>query len=200
MPPTRINSVVTGQQFFASIAVNTDGVIAVIYYSTQNSPTDRLIDVYKVVSIDGGTTFSVPIRVTNFSFDRPQTNPNFDNNFGPCYMGDYISITAPAPGLGDTGFYMAWGDNRMDGDNDPGTGLQPDPDIFFERAEGNFSLGDIDLDGDVDSDDLSLLLAALNTLANGANDLRDLNGDGKINVLDARTLVTLCTRPRCATR
>jgi len=61
-------------------------------------------------------------------------------------------------------------------------------------------LGDIDVDGDVDSDDLNLILAARNTLANGPNDLRDLNGDGKIDALDSRKLVTLCTRPRCATR
>ena len=60
--------------------------------------------------------------------------------------------------------------------------------------------GDIDVDGDVDSDDLNLILAARNTLANGPNDLRDLNGDGKIDALDSRKLVTLCTRPRCATR
>lgn len=61
-------------------------------------------------------------------------------------------------------------------------------------------LGDIDRDDDVDSDDLNLILAARNTPANGPNDLRDLNGDGKIDALDSRKLVTLCTRPRCATR
>jgi hypothetical protein len=60
--------------------------------------------------------------------------------------------------------------------------------------------GDIDLDGDVDMNDLKLILAARNTPANGPNDLRDLNGDGKIDVLDARILSTLCTRPRCATQ
>lgn len=61
------------------------------------------------------------------------------------------------------------------------------------------TLGDIDLDGDVDRDDLNLILAARNTPA-GPNDPRDLNRDGIINALDARQLVTLCTRPRCATQ
>lgn len=61
-------------------------------------------------------------------------------------------------------------------------------------------LGDIDNDGDVDSDDLAKINAALNTKANGPNDLRDLDGDGRITGLDTRRLVTLCTRPRCATR
>src|SRR5439155_2223090 len=37
-------------------------------------------------------------------------------------------------------------------------------------------LGDVDLDGDVDKDDVNLIIAARNTLANGPNDLRDLNG------------------------
>jgi hypothetical protein len=36
--------------------------------------------------------------------------------------------------------------------------------------------------------------------ANGPNDLRDLNGDGVIDVLDARIDATLCTRAGCATQ
>ena len=59
-------------------------------------------------------------------------------------------------------------------------------------------LGDINLDGVVDSNDLNLILAALNKPANGPNDLRDLNGDAKIDALDSRKLITLCTKPRCA--
>lgn len=59
-------------------------------------------------------------------------------------------------------------------------------------------LGAVDADGDVDNNDLALINAALNTMANGPNDLRDINGDEKINVLDARKLALLCTRPRCA--
>lgn len=59
------------------------------------------------------------------------------------------------------------------------------------------TLGDIDQDGDVDNNDLAKITATLNKPANGPNDLRDLNGDMK---LDARKLVLLCTRPRCATQ
>ncbi len=59
--------------------------------------------------------------------------------------------------------------------------------------------GDLDGDGSVDKDDLNIILAALNTRATGPHDARDLNHDGVINALDARILVTLCTKPGCAT-
>jgi len=60
--------------------------------------------------------------------------------------------------------------------------------------------GDIDHDGDVDRDDLNIILAARNTPADGPDDERDLDGDGMITGLDSRILVTLCTRARCATQ
>jgi len=59
-------------------------------------------------------------------------------------------------------------------------------------------LGDIDLDGDVDKNDLSLLRKARNKPASGPNDVRDLDGDGKISASDEQMLKTLCTRPKCA--
>jgi uncharacterized repeat protein (TIGR01451 family) len=60
------------------------------------------------------------------------------------------------------------------------------------------TLGDLDLDDDVDSDDLAIIDAALGSPASSANDLRDLNGDGTINALDVVALEALCTRPQCA--
>jgi hypothetical protein len=59
--------------------------------------------------------------------------------------------------------------------------------------------GDLTGDGDVDRDDLNVIIAARNQPTSGANDPRDLDGDGKITALDARKIVLLCTRPRCAT-
>ncbi len=61
-------------------------------------------------------------------------------------------------------------------------------------------LGDIDLDGDVDDDDFNFIRMALGNPANGPNDLRDLNGDGRITGLDVAMLRSLCTRRACKTR
>ena len=58
---------------------------------------------------------------------------------------------------------------------------------------------DIDGDNDVDRDDLNLILAARNTPATGADDPRDVDGDGMITVLDARKCVLSCDRAGCAT-
>jgi len=73
----RINGTVTGHQFQPSLAANQDGELRVVYYSTQNSMTNRKIDVYEVSSIDDGAHWSSPDRVTDVSFDRPVTGPNF---------------------------------------------------------------------------------------------------------------------------
>jgi hypothetical protein len=58
--------------------------------------------------------------------------------------------------------------------------------------------GDLDGDGDVDRNDVLIILAARNTPASGSGDPRDVDGDGIISVNDARRLVLMCTRPRCA--
>jgi uncharacterized protein len=55
---------------------------------------------------------------------------------------------------------------------------------------------DLDGDGDVDRNDIKQITDALNTSANEL-DQRDVNGDGIINLNDARALTLQCTRPRC---
>jgi hypothetical protein len=60
-------------------------------------------------------------------------------------------------------------------------------------------VGDLDGDGDIDSDDVAVIVAARGEPATGPDDPRDLDGDGVITALDARLLVLQCTRPYCAT-
>jgi uncharacterized repeat protein (TIGR01451 family) len=59
--------------------------------------------------------------------------------------------------------------------------------------------GDVNGDGVVDRADVSLILAARNTPADGPDDPRDMNGDGVINIVDARLVVLACDLPGCAT-
>lgn len=58
---------------------------------------------------------------------------------------------------------------------------------------------DADNDNDVDSADLGLITAALNTNANGFADPRDADSNGRINTLDQRACTQQCTRAGCAT-
>jgi hypothetical protein len=59
--------------------------------------------------------------------------------------------------------------------------------------------GDFDGDNDVDQNDVNILLSYRNQPASVCPKC-DLDGDGMITALDARKLVLLCTRPRCATQ
>jgi hypothetical protein len=69
---------------------------------------------------------------------------------------------------------------------------------FGEPAAPEPIPGDLDGDGDVDRNDMNIILAHRNQPASECPPC-DLDGDGVITVLDARKLVLLCTRSRCAT-
>ena len=59
--------------------------------------------------------------------------------------------------------------------------------------------GDLDGDNDVDKDDLNILRASFGQPASNSDDPLDLDGDGRITVLDFRRIVSLCTRTQCST-
>jgi hypothetical protein len=69
------------------------------------------------------------------------------------------------------------------------------------RAKVAAARGDINADGDVDRDDLEILLQDLGkpVSQSACGAWCDLNGDGQISILDARELILLCSRPQCAT-
>ena len=58
--------------------------------------------------------------------------------------------------------------------------------------------GDVDGDGDIDSNDVSAVLAARGRDPVGPWDPRDYNNDFVIDARDARLVTLACTRPRCA--
>ena len=57
---------------------------------------------------------------------------------------------------------------------------------------------DIDVDGDVDRNDISAIIANRNQPAAHPDDPMDYDGNNWISVLDARGCMSLCTLPRCA--
>lgn len=58
--------------------------------------------------------------------------------------------------------------------------------------------GELNGDGAIDINDLDILRNALNTNAYSGQDPRDIDGDGRITILDMRKLVLECDHPRCA--
>lgn len=72
------------------------------------------------------------------------------------------------------------------------------PVVFDLTVNSLVTTCDIDLDGDIDSADISLIRAGIGQIP-AANDPRDANLDGKITILDARTCTLRCTRAVCAT-
>lgn len=57
---------------------------------------------------------------------------------------------------------------------------------------------DVDADGDIDRTDIGLIFDARNQPATGAEDPRDADANGVINVLDGRQCVLQCTNTGCA--
>ena len=57
---------------------------------------------------------------------------------------------------------------------------------------------DIDGDGDIDRNDIAAIVAARNTTVPPSNPVMDADGNGVINVNDARACTLRCTRPQCA--
>jgi N-acetylneuraminic acid mutarotase len=131
--PERVNDDRTpNDQFMPAIAVAGNGTLSVIWYDRRNDPDNLKFDVYQADSTDGGRTWEPNERVSSVSSNVPPLNPNFDLG-RPCYMGDYIGITADA-----RSFYLAWGDNRDQGLTWRTRAPMPTP----REATANVAVGD----------------------------------------------------------
>ncbi|HED04720.1 MAG TPA: exo-alpha-sialidase, partial [Candidatus Fraserbacteria bacterium] len=105
--PVRLNDDSSqSDQFMPALAVAPNGAIGVIWYDRRSDPRNLKLDVYMALSTDGGRSWQPNRQVNQVSFGVPPLGPNFDS-VRPCYMGDYIDITADAQR-----FYLTWGDNR----------------------------------------------------------------------------------------
>ena len=56
---------------------------------------------------------------------------------------------------------------------------------------------DVDNSGEINRIDIALIMAALNQPTSGPSDPRDADGNGTINILDARACALRCTRANC---
>jgi len=101
---------VHSNQFYSSLSVNEDGVIAVSWYDTRNDKNDNVTDYYSTFSFDGGSSFINNFKINSFSTPF-STIGQMNNDFG---IGEYNPL------LMSKGYLISiWADGRKaDGDLD----------------------------------------------------------------------------------
>lgn len=88
------NSQIRNDMYFPSISCDpVTGMIAVLYYSSQDHPSNKLVDAYVAISMNGGDTWR-HIKVSPFSHSFENPNSVFGQGpTGGVYWGDYTSIS-----------------------------------------------------------------------------------------------------------
>jgi len=112
----------TKDQFFPALAVTKYGGVAVYWYDRRNDVNNVSFQMYRVISKNGGVTWSGGLPLSDASSQVPPLLPNFDPAVAYCYMGDYNEADADA-----THAYMIWSDNRNFRNG------HPDPDVWFDK-------------------------------------------------------------------
>ena len=216
--PIKINDDVPDSQsyqWFPMLGVATNSRIDAVWYDTRNG-TGSISQLYYSYSWDGGQTWSDNKAVTpTFNTHIPSTVANGQVRQAD-KLGDYsqlvsdvngahVAYTATFNGEQDVYYVNVFpdcNDNSVSDVKDiaQGPSLDTDNNHIPDECEIVIIPGDLDADGDVDRDDMKIVLAARNQPASGGNDPKDIDGDGTITVRDARALRSLCTRPRCATQ
>lgn len=206
-------------QWFPMMDVAPNSRIDAVWYDTRNGIGNipaRMSQLYYAYSWDGGVTWSQNRAVTPaFNTHIPNRIVNGEERQAD-KLGDYAQLVSD-----NNGAHIAYAATFNDEQDVYYLNVFPDCNnntisdvIDLAKAsshdrDGNHVpdeceitaiVGDLDVDGDVDRDDVKIILASRNKLVTGENDPKDINGDGKITVRDARKLMHLCTRPRCATQ
>lgn len=124
------NNTLNNDMFFPSISVDpVSGLIAVLYYSSQNDPENHGVDAYVAVSQDGGENWN-QIRVSPFTAYLDNKIAVFTSGWGSDanrYWGDYTSITAYDSKIYPL-YWLPTADNYAFGTNDLFTAqLSPKP-------------------------------------------------------------------------
>jgi len=211
--PLRVNDdlpAVNSWQWFPAMDVASNSRIDLVWFDTRNSSDGtKFSELFYAYSWDAGQTWSE---------NRPVSLPfNTKIGFpaGSSKMGDYIdaesglsgiNVAYPATFNGEQDIYYVHlfpdcNNNAISDVIDLSTKTSKDTDgnHIPDECEITIIRGDLDGDGDVDRNDMSIILASRNQPAAGADDPKDINNDGTITVRDVRALKKLCTRARCST-
>jgi hypothetical protein len=218
--PIRINDDFPSRhafQWFPMMGVAPNSRIDAVWYDTRNgsvTPPYNLSQLFYAYSWDGGQTWSENKAVTPlFNSHLPSHVVNGEVRQAD-KLGDYTHLVSDVNGAhiayvatfnGEQDVYYLnvfpdCNDNALSDIDDIKTGLSQDSNVNHipDECEIVNIPGDLDADGDIDRDDMGIILAARNQPVSGEDDPRDMNNDGVITVRDARALRALCTRPRCA--
>jgi len=172
--------------YFPSVPeeTRTNGIVSVVRLypppvAEANGPYEGEVDY--PITLDASGSYDVDGTIVSYEWDF-----NDDGIYDESTTSPTITHTWSEPYSGIVRLRVT------DNDNQTAT------DTTFVEIKAISIQGDLDNDGDVDQDDLNILLTYRNQPA-GVCPECDIDGDGVITVLDARKLVLLCTRPRCAT-
>jgi len=207
----------TSFQWFPMMDVASNSRIDAVWYDTRNGTGEnpaRMSQLFYSYSWDGGQTWSENQAVTpSFNTHLPYRVVNGQQRQAD-KIGDYTHLVSDANGAhiayaatfnGEQDVYYLnifpdCNNNAISDVIDLTQGSQDtDANHIPDECEITIVVGDLDSDGDIDRDDMSIILASRNQPASGADDPKDLNHDGMITTRDARVLRGLCTRSRCAT-
>jgi len=156
-------------------------VVSVPEPPLADAGADKLARLHSLVTLDGGGSRAIDPNLGVLSYHWQQSQGEAVSLRG---AGDRLAEFTPTR-PGNYSFKLAVGD---------GVGVAYDEVTYTVPVPG-----DVDLDGDVDRIDVALILRAIKKAPKpiDVNDVRDLDGNRKINKADARAAKRRCTLRRC---